>query len=78
MAALTPKEVLCQEENITSKTSARSHLNKENKAKNSISLCLGKARERATQTGQKWRLPCGSRQNEQPKWSTRHVTGRGG
>jgi hypothetical protein len=36
MAAIIPKEALCQEENVTSKTSARSHVNKDNKAKNYI------------------------------------------
>ncbi len=76
MDALTPKEQLCQDENITSKTKARSYVIKENEAKNYISLCGGKARERATYAAPpplKWRVPRG----DPPKWpATDHLTTR--
>ncbi len=75
MAALT---ALCQEENITLKTYARSHVNKENEAKNYISLCLGKACERATQADPPPHPPEWLPKVAAPTWGAAKMTSQNG
>ncbi len=77
MAAIISKEALCQEENITSKTKARCHLNKENEAKKYIPCVWGKARERATQATPRV-APRFGVSSRGPKWVARMGCQSGG
>jgi hypothetical protein len=91
MAAIIPKEALCQEENITSKTSARSHVNKETRQK-TIFLVFGGYPARGQPKPPHPRLAIkfcashmGSRQieqlkcqNESPNWGSLRGGGGGG